>query len=134
MNFKKPYTTSVTFLPKVTPDGIVTRCSMSCPYKWVGDGRCQLPCNTTSCEHDGGDCIKQQVVGTQYAEDQLGLQFISREGNLLIYSRTGGTFKIGLLKLKINAKTKKKPKKKTKNKFQTKKNILAVKFQNKKLS
>ena len=51
------------FLSKVTPGGIVTRCSMSCPYKWVGDGRCQLPCNTTSCEHDGGDCIKQQSVG-----------------------------------------------------------------------
>ncbi|XP_011302956.1 N-acetylglucosamine-1-phosphotransferase subunits alpha/beta [Fopius arisanus] len=34
----------------------VPDCSDICPWSWVGDGSCDLACNTTSCELDGGDC------------------------------------------------------------------------------
>ncbi|XP_047346543.1 N-acetylglucosamine-1-phosphotransferase subunits alpha/beta isoform X2 [Vespa velutina] len=34
----------------------VPDCSDICPWAWVGDGSCDLACNTTLCEFDGGDC------------------------------------------------------------------------------
>ncbi|XP_066593721.1 N-acetylglucosamine-1-phosphotransferase subunits alpha/beta isoform X2 [Prorops nasuta] len=34
----------------------VPDCSDVCPWAWVGDGSCDLACNTTLCEFDGGDC------------------------------------------------------------------------------
>ncbi|XP_015117764.1 N-acetylglucosamine-1-phosphotransferase subunits alpha/beta [Diachasma alloeum] len=34
----------------------VPDCSDICPWSWVGDGSCDLACNTTNCEYDGGDC------------------------------------------------------------------------------
>ena len=32
-------------------------CSPGCPMSWINDGYCDKICNTTSCMHDGGDCI-----------------------------------------------------------------------------
>ncbi|XP_054272957.1 N-acetylglucosamine-1-phosphotransferase subunits alpha/beta [Macrosteles quadrilineatus] len=40
----------------------VPDCSSVCPWTWVGDGTCDVPCNTTSCDHDGGDCLSRQSL------------------------------------------------------------------------
>jgi UDP-N-acetylglucosamine-lysosomal-enzyme len=34
----------------------VPPCGQGCPDAWVGDGYCDVACNVTSCEFDGGDC------------------------------------------------------------------------------
>lgn len=31
-------------------------CSPGCLESWTGDGVCDKPCNTTSCNYDSGDC------------------------------------------------------------------------------
>jgi len=36
-----------------------TRCAPGCTLAWRGDGQCDLPCNTTSCAFDGGDCLSE---------------------------------------------------------------------------
>ena len=33
-----------------------TQCAANCPRTWLGDGACDLGCNTRSCGWDGGDC------------------------------------------------------------------------------
>ncbi|XP_068087207.1 N-acetylglucosamine-1-phosphotransferase subunits alpha/beta [Anabrus simplex] len=34
----------------------VPDCSDSCPWSWIGDGSCDVSCNTSDCSFDGGDC------------------------------------------------------------------------------
>merc|ERR1719506_1872182 len=31
-------------------------CAPGCPHVWLGDGYCDVACNTLACGHDGGDC------------------------------------------------------------------------------
>ncbi|KAJ6231946.1 hypothetical protein M0813_05308 [Anaeramoeba flamelloides] len=35
----------------------VPDCQPGCPYSWIGDGFCDLTCNNSACDFDGGDCI-----------------------------------------------------------------------------
>lgn len=35
----------------------VPTCARGCPSNWLGDGFCDLACNTTECGFDGGDCL-----------------------------------------------------------------------------
>jgi len=42
----------------------VPDCSPGCSSSWIGDGYCDLACNTTSCGFDGGDCIGPNVRTT----------------------------------------------------------------------
>jgi UDP-N-acetylglucosamine-lysosomal-enzyme len=35
----------------------VPNCADACPSSWIGDKYCDLACNTTDCEYDGGDCL-----------------------------------------------------------------------------
>jgi len=63
-DFFTPQGGSKIFLSWSLPD-----CSKGCPASWLGDGYCDVRCNTTQCMLDGGDC-----VGMDYAmgvvEDQ----------------------------------------------------------------
>lgn len=34
----------------------VPNCNEGCPANWIGDGYCDIACNVSSCEWDGGDC------------------------------------------------------------------------------
>ena len=34
----------------------VPNCNEGCPPSWVGDGYCDMACNVSSCNFDGGDC------------------------------------------------------------------------------
>eukprot|EP01127_Copromyxa_protea_P003779 TRINITY_DN1356_c0_g3_i1.p1 TRINITY_DN1356_c0_g3~~TRINITY_DN1356_c0_g3_i1.p1 ORF type:complete len:957 (-),score=219.28 TRINITY_DN1356_c0_g3_i1:368-3238(-) len=45
------------FLAWAVPD-----CTEGCPSSWSGDGFCDIACNTTSCDFDGGDCIGPNVT------------------------------------------------------------------------
>lgn len=38
----------------------VPDCSSLCPWSWVGDGTCDVPCNITVCDFDGGDCTEHK--------------------------------------------------------------------------
>mmetsp|Transcript_26095 Transcript_26095/g.65591 ORF Transcript_26095/g.65591 Transcript_26095/m.65591 type:complete len:1122 (+) Transcript_26095:89-3454(+) len=40
----------------------VPNCNEGCPSTWIGDGYCDLACNTTSCGFDGGDCANQPAA------------------------------------------------------------------------
>lgn len=35
----------------------VPDCAEGCPASWIGDGFCDLPCNNTECDFDGGECL-----------------------------------------------------------------------------
>lgn len=37
----------------------VPQCNDGCPANWIGDGYCDLACNVSSCDWDGGDCANQ---------------------------------------------------------------------------
>ena len=37
----------------------VPRCNEGCIHGWIGDGYCDVPCNVSSCDFDGGDCKGQ---------------------------------------------------------------------------
>eukprot|EP01138_Halocafeteria_seosinensis_P008134 gb/GECG01008314.1/.p1 GENE.gb/GECG01008314.1/~~gb/GECG01008314.1/.p1 ORF type:complete len:1154 (+),score=123.58 gb/GECG01008314.1/:1-3462(+) len=43
----------------------VPRCNEGCVHAWIGDGYCDVPCNTSSCSFDGGDCKGQYAGRTQ---------------------------------------------------------------------
>lgn len=34
----------------------VPDCTPLCPWSWVGDKTCDVPCNVSVCDYDGGDC------------------------------------------------------------------------------
>lgn len=34
----------------------------SCQDSWLGDGACDMTCNTTRCLYDGGDCINATIA------------------------------------------------------------------------
>ena len=38
------------------PINLGERCAPNCPRTWIGDGECDAGCDTSACEHDGGDC------------------------------------------------------------------------------
>ena len=62
MPSKSP-TTASPMPPTLSP---VARCQSGCPWHWLGDGVCDVACNTTSCNFDNGDCTKVQcAVGCQ---------------------------------------------------------------------
>eukprot|EP00047_Mylnosiga_fluctuans_P003985 m.232102 g.232102 ORF g.232102 m.232102 type:complete len:1323 (+) comp12300_c0_seq1:20-3988(+) len=35
----------------------VPNCEEGCPSNWIGDKYCDVACNTTACDYDGGDCL-----------------------------------------------------------------------------
>lgn len=37
-------------------------CNERCPNNWIHDGYCDKVCNTTECEFDGGDCLKNNAT------------------------------------------------------------------------
>ncbi|KAF0979544.1 hypothetical protein FDP41_001408 [Naegleria fowleri] len=39
----------------------VPPCASGCQESWLGDGYCDLSCNVTQCDFDGGDCIGNNV-------------------------------------------------------------------------
>uniref|UniRef100_A0A1I8JMU2 Stealth_CR2 domain-containing protein n=1 Tax=Macrostomum lignano TaxID=282301 RepID=A0A1I8JMU2_9PLAT len=45
----------------------VPNCAAGCPHAWVSDGSCRLcfscdlPCNNSHCDFDGGDCLNAQL-------------------------------------------------------------------------
>uniref|UniRef100_A0A1B6CG05 LNR domain-containing protein n=1 Tax=Clastoptera arizonana TaxID=38151 RepID=A0A1B6CG05_9HEMI len=41
---------------KVYLSWAVPDCTPFCPWSWVGDKTCDVPCNISVCEYDGGDC------------------------------------------------------------------------------
>lgn len=45
------------FVQQVYLSWPVPDCSEVCPWTWVGDGTCDLPCNTSACDFDGNDCL-----------------------------------------------------------------------------
>ncbi|KAK3853814.1 hypothetical protein Pcinc_039664 [Petrolisthes cinctipes] len=49
------YTTSSGY--KVHLSWSLPECSSGCPGSWLGDGYCDVSCNTSACEWDGGDCF-----------------------------------------------------------------------------
>lgn len=34
----------------------IPNCADGCPSTWLGDGYCDVACNTTECDYDFGDC------------------------------------------------------------------------------
>ena len=36
----------------------IPNCNPGCPPNWLSDGYCDIPCNVTACNYDGGDCLK----------------------------------------------------------------------------
>ena len=47
----------------------VPNCADGCPDSWLGDGFCDLSCNKSACEFDGGDCVNgtsQRYGGNSY--------------------------------------------------------------------
>eukprot|EP00054_Salpingoeca_dolichothecata_P026886 m.194338 g.194338 ORF g.194338 m.194338 type:complete len:1063 (-) comp25794_c0_seq7:1091-4279(-) len=44
----------------------VPNCDEGCPSNWIGDNYCDLACNSSQCDWDGGDCLgKDSKVGGQ---------------------------------------------------------------------
>eukprot|EP00053_Salpingoeca_punica_P018525 m.182084 g.182084 ORF g.182084 m.182084 type:complete len:1404 (-) comp17455_c0_seq3:254-4465(-) len=41
----------------------VPNCEDGCPSNWIGDKYCDLACNTTNCDFDGGDCLNRTGPG-----------------------------------------------------------------------
>jgi UDP-N-acetylglucosamine-lysosomal-enzyme len=41
----------------------VPNCEDGCPSNWIGDKYCDLPCNTSNCDFDGGDCLNKTGAG-----------------------------------------------------------------------
>ena len=39
----------------------VPTCAEGCPHAWLADGYCDMKCNTTDCDWDGGDCVGPNV-------------------------------------------------------------------------
>lgn len=39
------------------PAGDTGRALRSCARMWLGDGACDLECNSSACKHDNGDCL-----------------------------------------------------------------------------
>jgi hypothetical protein len=44
----------------------VPNCADACPNNWLGDGFCDLACNTTSCDYDARDCVGVNVTTSRY--------------------------------------------------------------------
>mmetsp|Transcript_29765 Transcript_29765/g.41873 ORF Transcript_29765/g.41873 Transcript_29765/m.41873 type:complete len:1134 (-) Transcript_29765:66-3467(-) len=52
----------------------VPNCNEGCPPSWVRDGVCDLPCNVSDCDWDGGDCLNATAT-------QSGSWWSGRSGN-----------------------------------------------------
>ncbi|KAL9649944.1 hypothetical protein ABK040_003065 [Willaertia magna] len=50
----------------------VPTCSPNCQDSWLGDGYCDLNCNTTECDYDGGDCIGKDIQLNRYGNSNYG--------------------------------------------------------------
>ncbi len=52
------------------PVNVGTSCATNCPRTWLGDGECDPGCDTSACEHDGGDCAgtgaRPAVIGPTF--------------------------------------------------------------------
>ena len=59
-----------------------TQCSVGCPQRFLGDGRCQIACDNIACGFDSGDCCDldrepkrrerglQMMIGVDEDEDE----------------------------------------------------------------